>query len=66
LIIKTKNGQQIFVFGLQHPLSLGRFMLEFLRGDTPRDWLDLTAAQWTSMVVLGISTVLVGLIYHMD
>jgi phosphatidylglycerol:prolipoprotein diacylglycerol transferase len=32
--------------------SFGRFMLEFLRGDTPRYALDWTAAQWTSMAVI--------------
>lgn len=32
--------------------SLGRFFLEFLRGDSPRYLFDWTAAQWTSAVIL--------------
>lgn len=32
--------------------SLGRFMLEFLRGDSPRYVFNWTAGQWTSMGVI--------------
>lgn len=35
--------------------SFGRFMLEFLRGDSPRYVFDWTAAQWTSMTVIVLS-----------
>ncbi|MCL6457997.1 MAG: prolipoprotein diacylglyceryl transferase [Gorillibacterium sp.] len=38
--------------------SLGRFMLEFLRGDSPRYALDWTAGQWTSITVIAISLLL--------
>lgn len=35
--------------------NIGRFMLEFLRGDTPRYMLDWTAAQWTSAGIIVFS-----------
>lgn len=40
--------------------SLGRFFLEFLRGDTPQYALDFTAAQWTSVAVIVISLLFIG------
>ncbi|HJV46215.1 MAG TPA: prolipoprotein diacylglyceryl transferase [Bacillota bacterium] len=38
--------------------SLGRFLLEMMRGDTPRYMLGWTAAQWTSVSVIIISLLL--------
>ena len=38
--------------------SSGRFLLEQLRGDTPRYALNWTAAQWTSMAVIIVSILL--------
>ncbi|MBN2981792.1 prolipoprotein diacylglyceryl transferase [Cohnella algarum] len=32
--------------------AIGRFFLEFLRGDSPRYALDWTAGQWTSIIVI--------------
>lgn len=50
LIMKNRVWFRGFLFLSYNILySLGRFFLESLRGDTPRYWLDWTAAQWTSM-----------------
>lgn len=38
--------------------SLGRFALEFLRGDTPRYLFGWTAAQWTSVAAVLVTVVL--------
>lgn len=35
--------------------SMGRFALEFLRGDSPYYWLNWTSGQWTSMGMIVIS-----------
>lgn len=35
--------------------AAGRFMLEFLRGDSPRYVFGWTAGQWTSMAVIAVS-----------
>ncbi|BCJ86545.1 prolipoprotein diacylglyceryl transferase [Effusibacillus dendaii] len=37
--------------------SAGRFLLEFLRGDSPRT-LGMTAAQWTSLAVIALALIL--------
>lgn len=58
LLITLKNRQWpkgFIFFAYQILYSLGRFMLEFLRGDTPRYLFQWTAAQWTSFAVIGIS-----------
>ncbi|MGE7271985.1 prolipoprotein diacylglyceryl transferase [Brevibacillus panacihumi] len=45
--------------------ALGRFSLEFLRGDTPRFLFDWTAAQWTSSVVVVVTvSILAVLVYR--
>ncbi|GMK41248.1 hypothetical protein PCCS19_43040 [Paenibacillus sp. CCS19] len=43
--------------------SIGRFNLEFLRGDSPRYALDWTAGQWTSFVVIVISVCMMAVLY---
>lgn len=43
--------------------SVGRFNLEFLRGDSPRYALDWTAGQWTSFVVIVISVFMMVVLY---
>lgn len=59
--LKNKSWPKGFLFLAYNILySFGRFMLEFLRGDSPRYSLDLTAAQWTSLTIIAISLVLIG------
>ncbi|MBG9567117.1 prolipoprotein diacylglyceryl transferase [Brevibacillus agri] len=51
--MKTRNLPKGILFVTYQALyALGRFALEFLRGDTPRYWLDWTAAQWTSFAII--------------
>ncbi|MBY3621385.1 prolipoprotein diacylglyceryl transferase [Paenibacillus sp. VTT E-133280] len=38
--------------------AAGRFLLEYLRGDSPRYALDWTAGQWTSVSVMSVALVL--------
>lgn len=46
---KPRTGYLFLAYNILY--SAGRFMLEFLRGDSPR-YSHLTAAQWTSIVVI--------------
>ncbi|KIL39351.1 diacylglyceryl transferase [Gordoniibacillus kamchatkensis] len=60
LILKNRFWPRGFLFLSYNILySLGRFMLEMLRGDTPRYLFDFTAAQWTSVTVILISLVFI-------
>ncbi|MOA07938.1 Prolipoprotein diacylglyceryl transferase [compost metagenome] len=43
--------------------SIGRFSLEWLRGDSPRYALDWTAGQWTSFCMIAVSLCLIVYIY---
>ncbi|WP_342551519.1 prolipoprotein diacylglyceryl transferase [Paenibacillus sp. FSL R7-0652] len=43
--------------------AFGRFMLEYLRGDSPRYALQWTAGQWTSMIMMTSSFLLIGYFY---
>ncbi|MFX3637327.1 MAG: prolipoprotein diacylglyceryl transferase [Candidatus Pristimantibacillus sp.] len=53
-------GFQFISYNLMY--AVGRFMLEFLRGDSPRYALNWTAGQWTSAaVILGSVIVLIFL-----
>ncbi|MFC4767674.1 prolipoprotein diacylglyceryl transferase [Effusibacillus consociatus] len=55
LILKQTNWPVGYVFLFYNILySIGRFLLEFLRGDTART-LGMTAAQWTSLAVIVIA-----------
>jgi phosphatidylglycerol:prolipoprotein diacylglycerol transferase len=66
LLIAIKNIRMPigFMFLLYNILySIGRFSLEFLRGDSPRYALDWTAGQWTSMTVI-VTSVLLMLIFY--
>ncbi len=59
ILLKSKKWPTGFLFLSYNILySLGRFLLEFLRGDTPRYALGWTAAQWTSFAVIVISLLL--------
>ncbi len=59
LIMKNKTWPKGFLFLSYNILyAIGRFMLEFLRGDSPRYLFNWTAGQWTSVVVIVISLVI--------
>jgi phosphatidylglycerol---prolipoprotein diacylglyceryl transferase len=61
LMLKNRTLPTGFIFLSYNILySFGRFMLEFLRGDTPRYAFDWTAAQWTSFSVIVLSLILLG------
>ncbi|PWW08679.1 phosphatidylglycerol:prolipoprotein diacylglycerol transferase [Paenibacillus cellulosilyticus] len=53
---QLKSGMLFLIYNILY--SVGRFNLEFLRGDSPRYALDWTAGQWTSFVVVVISVCL--------
>lgn len=64
MILKNRTWTTGFIFLIYNILySLGRFLLEFLRGDSPRYLLDWTAAQWTSVFVIIISILAMGILY---
>ncbi len=64
LILKNRKWFNGFVFLAYSTLySLGRFLLEYLRGDSPRYLIDWTAGQWTSITIIVISLVLLGILY---
>lgn len=58
LILKNRTWPKGFIFLAYNILySFGRFMLEFLRGDSPRYLFEWTAAQWTSVTVIILSII---------
>ncbi|WP_170007213.1 prolipoprotein diacylglyceryl transferase [Bacillus fonticola] len=64
LILKNKTWPTGFIFLFYNILySIGRFMLGFLRGDSPRYLFDLTAGQLTSVTVIVVSLLLMGFFY---
>lgn len=64
--LKNKQWPRGFLFLMYNILyALGRFMLEFLRGDTPR-YAYLTAAQWTSLVIILLCMLLSLLVVGKD
>lgn len=56
LILKLRRWPtgMIFLF-YAFSYNLGRFFLEYLRGDSPRYLFDWTAAQWSSMATVALS-----------
>lgn len=55
LILKQRKWPTGYVFLFYNILySAGRFLLEFLRGDTART-MGMTAAQWTSLAVIAVA-----------
>ncbi|WP_336788292.1 prolipoprotein diacylglyceryl transferase [Paenibacillus sp. MMO-177] len=57
ITIRNKTMPTGFSFLVYNILyALGRFMLEFLRGDSPRYAMNWTAGQWTSISVIIVST----------
>ncbi|MED4041066.1 prolipoprotein diacylglyceryl transferase [Niallia taxi] len=64
LVLKNRTWPKGFIFLAYNILySLGRFLLEFLRGDSPRYLFNFTAGQWTSLIVIIISLSLIGALY---
>lgn len=56
IVLKNKSWPTGFLFLAYNILySIGRFMLGFLRGDSPRYAFDWTAGQWTSIGVIIVS-----------
>ncbi|KYC75537.1 MULTISPECIES: prolipoprotein diacylglyceryl transferase [Bacillus] len=65
LIFKNRTWPKGFLFLVYNILyALGRFMLEFLRGDSARYLFDFTAGQWTSLIVIPLSIILMGVLYR--
>lgn len=61
LIMKLKKWPSGVIFLLYMILySVARFFLENLRGDSPRFLFDWTAAQWSSLAVVGIALLLLA------
>lgn len=64
LLLKNKTLPKGFIFLAYITLySFGRFMLEFLRGDSPRYLFEWTAGQWTTMPMIIISLLIMGILY---
>ncbi|WP_339061820.1 prolipoprotein diacylglyceryl transferase [Tepidibacillus marianensis] len=63
LIMKNKKWPKGSLFITYNILySFGRFLLEFLRGDSPR-YANWTAGQWTSVVVIAVSIIVMIYLY---
>lgn len=59
LLKKTPvSGRVSFAYFMIYPL--GRFLIEFLRGDQSRHLLNLTSAQWTSILLIVINLFVLG------
>ncbi|SEU28246.1 prolipoprotein diacylglyceryl transferase [Paenibacillus sp. NFR01] len=55
ILLKSRNWRQGYLFlSYAAMYAFGRFMLEFLRGDSPRYALDWTAGQWTSVAAAAV------------
>jgi len=64
IALKNKKWPTGFLFLFYNILyALGRFMLEFLRGDTPRYAFHWTAAQWTSFGIILLSVLFIVYFY---
>ncbi|OXS54956.1 prolipoprotein diacylglyceryl transferase [Cohnella sp. CIP 111063] len=60
--LKNKTLPRGFLFLIYHILyALGRFSLEYLRGDSPRYAFEWTAGQWTSAVII-VTSILIMLV----
>ena len=58
---KMKRGYLFLIYNILY--SAGRFLLEMLRGDSPRYLFHWTTAQWTAVVVIAIS-IIAGIYIH--
>ena len=54
--LRRREGDALCLYLLVYPVT--RFLLEFLRGDGELQWMNLTVAQWISMVLFSIGLVL--------
>lgn len=64
ILMKNRVLPKGFIFFAYIALySLGRFMLEFLRGDSPRFLLDWTAGQWTTMPFIILSLLMMVFLF---
>jgi phosphatidylglycerol:prolipoprotein diacylglycerol transferase len=64
LPLKLKRG---YLFLITNTLyNIGRFLLEMLRGDSPRFLFGWTAAQWTSISAITICVIAAIIIYFKD
>lgn len=59
--MKLPTGVHFLVYNILY--AVGRFMLEYLRGDSPRYALQWTAGQWTSISMILIAFLLIGFFY---
>lgn len=63
ILLKNRRWPAGFLFLAYNIMySFGRFMLEFLRGDSPRYAFHWTAGQWTSISVIVISLLILLLL----
>ncbi len=54
--LRVREGDALCLYLFVYPVS--RFLLEFLRGDGELQWMNLTVAQWASIVLFAIGLVL--------
>lgn len=67
LMLKNRAWPKGFIFLVYAILySVGRFFLEFLRGDSPRYLFDWTAAQWTSAVIILLALVALAVLLRIE
>ncbi|WP_372631583.1 prolipoprotein diacylglyceryl transferase [Cohnella sp.] len=57
---KLPTGALFLTYGILY--SSGRFLLEFLRGDSPRYLFDWTAGQWTSFCAVAVSLAMLAVL----
>ncbi|PWI57914.1 prolipoprotein diacylglyceryl transferase [Sulfoacidibacillus thermotolerans] len=67
LLFKLRRWPRGFIFLLQTTLyNIERFLLEMLRGDSPRFLFHWDAAQWTSALIIALCAVLFPLLARLD
>lgn len=67
LAMKNKRLPKGMLFATYQILyGLGRFALEFLRGDTPRYLFHWTAAQWTSFIVVLVMLIIMAFLKYRE
>ena len=67
LILKLRRWPTGWLFLFQMILyNVERFLLEMLRGDSPRFLFHWDAAQWTSAPVIVISLILLPILAHFE
>lgn len=67
MLLRRKQRATGFLFLVYNILySIGRFNLEWLRGDSPRYAFGWTAGQWTSFGVIAVSVCFFIVLYSLD